>query len=255
MKRAWLFVALLLAVNPARATGWPVIDIANDIHNIINYIQTMLEYKERVEHYKRQMENLSAKDIGFLLLRGAGRDERLGRSVTSYLQYLDPNSSDWRQSAETILATYYALPERRLGSYEIDIAFLFGEPGRRVQEDIQSAYERRAPEMDVYHFLAAQEEPAQRRLMTLGDIEGMMGGLGDRSEVAQLQTIGTALALIGKQNEASLDAMHMMLSQQHMQGMQAADQKTRKVQGEILRTMREQMARRPCRRSCVADAW
>lgn len=256
--RTWfllaLFVAALFASSAARAQ-WAVYDVANDIRNYISYAQQYQEYVEKVQHWRRQMENLSASDIRNLLLFHAGRDDRLGRSTVAALQYLDPNSAQWRNAAEDLLATYYALPERGLGSAGYDLEYLYGAAGSRVRADIDRAYARRAPALDVLHFIAAQERPSRDRIERLNNIESMLNSLRDRSEVQQLQAIGTALAVIGKQNEASLDAMHMMLSQQQMQGAQGADRKTRQLQAQILRSVRESMPRQPCTGPCVAEAW
>ena len=252
--------SIALAPGPAAASGWPVIDVANLLRAILDYEQQIRayvamvqQYARQVDHWKRQIKNMSVRDIAHRLLQAnAGRDPRLGRSVLSALQYLDPNAPNWRDQAESVLAVYFALPDSGLHNTILEV--FGGRAGVYLDQQVRNS-RRRTPYLDPYHFVAAQEQPGAVRMETLDRILGDMRGLGDDSEVQQLQMIGTLLAMLSKQQEAQLDAVHMTLRQSNLQYWDTVDADTRVFNSELARLKKLQQSATvaPCAPHCIAS--
>jgi conjugal transfer/entry exclusion protein len=218
---AALFVALtaLAQTSQSRATGIPVIDVANlaqSVQNVISQARQITEmvrqYQILYDHYKDTIENLKNTDArGLLLGYLMGRDARLGNSFLSNAQYLEPNSPQWRQNVELLLRKHYHLLDKVNGAVAASNAFQPGPGLDRAMAYFENRDRELSPLLDVYHFQATQERAADDRQDRLEALKNSFSGLNDRTALRQAQHTNGLLGLIAQQHEAQIDANHMLL--------------------------------------------
>lgn len=253
---ALLCVALALP-RPAAATGIPVIDVANLVENVRQAIQTYQQYVQDYEHYvqmfnqyKDLKENWKKMVLDRLLISAvSSRDPRLGYSALKAAQYLNPDSGNWRESVETLLRLHYNVRDPYWTSNYAASRYS-GNLGQ-AEALWQREYREQAPLLDAYHFQAAQEQVSQERMRTIDELQGTLNGLGERSELRQLQAIGSGITVLARQNEASIDAMHMLMAvQTHEQyRLISARQQAREANMRHAEALRG--AQQPCRNNCI----
>lgn len=259
--RCTLVVLMALAViapaSPAKASGIPVVDVANLVENVRQAYQTYEQYLQDFEHYRQMVEqyrdfkeNWKKMALDQLLLSAAqSRDPRLGYSALQAAQYLNADAGTWRDSIETLLRIHYDvrspddLQRLAIGNYSGNL-----DPAYRTWE---REYREQAPLLDAYHFQAAQEHASHERMNTIGELQATLNGLGERSEVRQLQAIGSGVTVLARQNEASIDAMHMMMALQSHEAYRVISARARAREGAMQHAAAVRDARMPCRRDCL----
>lgn len=221
MKRLLLVCFFAFVGFAPKAQAMPTIDISNLIQNIyqvINqgreYAQMIEDYRAKVEHYqeiRENLKNLSPDQMRALLLQAGGaRDNRLGQSVLGFAQYMDPNGA-WQPQIEALLRSYYTLPTTT------DFRDLLAQAGRNDPRmarwyDFEDA--KRRPLYDATHFVAAQEDAAGARGEAVERIKREFKAFGKNSELRQMQAANAFSALNIEQQEALIDAIHMLVQQQ-----------------------------------------
>jgi hypothetical protein len=255
MLRKLLVIAVLcltLLTPPRASANLPVIDATNLVQNIRSFIQMLQAYEQDYQHYVKWAQqyadlkdNWKTRAIGYLLIEESrSRDNRMGFSAIAAARYLNADAGDWRDSIEALLRAHYAMPKLSsqitdaLETHDGSIAGLVGE--------YQRLYKQRTPLLDAYHFLATQRAAAKNRSDTLTDVQRMLDGLGARSETQQLQAIGSALTVIARQNEASMDAMQMQLSQNQRDQLERIDGEERYRQAKTALLRANRLVTSPC---------
>lgn len=240
------FLAAIVAVTglvspaPVRAQ-WAVIDVSNLVENVKQALQAYQQLQQLVRQYqvlKDQAEDLKtslkAMDIRNLILQfGEGIDPRLGWSALAYAQYLDVDSSDWRDRVMDLLRVHYDIPDRV--DLEQLISTNFGANGQQLRNIVDRLERENEPLLDVYHFQAAQRAVQEERQEMLENLTGRMTSLGDKSEVKNLQAIASALALVAKQQEAQIDYLAMSSSQGQVERYQRLSAEYTALQRELNR--------------------
>jgi hypothetical protein len=247
-----LSLATLIAApaTPVRAFVAPVIDLANLAQAITQVTQLIQQYRALKEQLEGLKENWKAMLLDRLMLKAMeSRDARLAASAINAIQYLDPNNGQWRDRVETLLRLHYNLP---LTNSEISVLRQsYSGNTDALAFRLREEQKMRAPVLDAHHFQAAQEKVARNRQDALDRLQTKLNGLGEKSETKQLQAIGAALVLLGRQQEAQIDALHAKMTQDQHEELMALSALQASREGQMAHAARLRRARNPCNGPCI----
>lgn len=247
-----LAATLTIPAAPARAYVAPVIDLANLAQAISQVMQLIQQYRALKEQLEGLKENWKSMLLDRLMLKALeSRDARLAASAINAIQYLDPNNSQWRDRVETLLRLHYNLPLTN-GETSILRAAYTGNADNLIYR-VYEEQRMRQPVLDAHFFQAAQEKAGRNRQDALDRLQDRLNNLGEKSETKQLQAIGAALVLLGRQQEAGIDAMHAKMTQdQHTELMKLSALQTAR-NAQMAHARRMQRARNPCNGPCMRN--
>jgi conjugal transfer/entry exclusion protein len=250
MRRALIVAGIVLALalpsSPADATGLPVIDAANLVQNIEQYVQDFQQleqmyrdYEAFITQYRDFKVNWKTYLVGRLLMaRSQHNDPRFGYSLFRIARYLQPDGN-WRADIETVIKAHYRVHDQPEMFRSLVSLYANDKSLQSLLSEYGTEYTHRTHAMDPYYVQAAQYRASENRLTALDDLSRQLASLTDRSETAQLQTIGATLITIGQQNETTINALHMIATQASAQMLREQDdrQRARDLEYERLRSV------------------
>lgn len=233
--------------EPARASGFPVIDVAGLGQSIVDFVnqnsqllEQVAQYQQMLTEYQLMLDNLSGyADIGSLK---SVIDDAVNydfNDTLDDLMALDPESGNFEEQISIIYEDNWMSPPDN-NDVNTNYGSVFdNEDMDKIQASYGKDRQRHERYKETYEEIARNRKKADTRKEDIILYSERVASLGPNQEMRALQIQATQMNVMLQQMEASIAAQDQMLSRMEEDEREALEQRLDERKRELDRVKRQ----------------
>ncbi len=241
-------VGMTTDLKTARASGFPVIDVANFAQAIEDYIlqnsqlaQQILMLAKLVDQYALTIENLKGYANADALRSRVEQIlvQRVGDSLVSILDHANPLDESFEEQIAVVYETLWKIP-RAVDSIDEALLTRFDDEDReRIKQGYAKDFNQYQAYSRTFQVVANSRHNAEARRARINEYGALLGGLGPNQEAKTQQLIAAQTHLLLQQIEALVEAQDHAMTRLEAAERESLSQRARVRDRELERIKRQ----------------
>ncbi len=242
---------ITVPVTQVRASGFPVVDVANLGQALQDFItqnsqlaEQIAQYQQMLTDYQLMIDNLQGyADVDALKAQLIDTVNTEFNETLNELISLDPNSGSFEEQVGIIYEDSWGAAPPDESTVNTDYSNVFDNEDMAV---IQATYDKDRQRHDRYvetfEAVARNRERAEDRKVSINRYSDRTGGLGPNDQMKALQITALQMNLMLQQMEASIASQDQMLARMEEEQREALEARLDERKRELDRVKRQTTA-------------